>query len=107
METLNKHIKQHCSSKWERNIFLDIKSNENGGTGKMSFASLVPPKENQKSADISFDTKNIRKIKFSQIVKEETVYIPLLFWTKRLYFIMAHLIEAQHYKSESRGFDSR
>jgi hypothetical protein len=45
----------------------------------MSFASLVPAKENQKSADISFDTKNIRKIKFSQIVKEEIVYLPLMF----------------------------
>ena len=47
----------HCSSKWDRRIFLEIKSNENRGTDKLSFAFIVPPKENQKHAYIYFDTK--------------------------------------------------
>jgi len=61
----------HCSSKWDRPIFLEIKSNENGGTDNLSFAFIVPPKENQKHTDIYFDTISIRKMKISRIVKEE------------------------------------
>jgi hypothetical protein len=37
--------------------FLEIKSNENGETDKLSFAFTAPPKENQKHADICFDTR--------------------------------------------------
>jgi hypothetical protein len=47
----------HCSSKWDRPIFLEIKSNENGGTDKMNFAFIVPPKENQKHGDVYFVQK--------------------------------------------------
>ena len=71
----------HFSSKWDRPIFLEIKYNENRGSGKMGFAFIVPPKENQKHADIYLRTKSIRKIKFSRIVKEEIFYLPLMFGT--------------------------
>jgi len=61
----------HCSSKWDRPISLEVKSNENRGTDKLSFAFIVPLKENQKHVGSYFDTKSIKKITFSRIVKEE------------------------------------
>lgn len=75
---------KHFSSKWDRPIFLQIKSNENGETDKLSFPFTAPPKENQKHADIQFDTKSIKKIKFSRIVKEEILYLPLMFGSPSL-----------------------
>ena len=71
----------HCSSKCDKPIFLEIKCNENRGTDKLSFDFMVPPKENQKHADIYFDTESMRKMKFSRTVKEEILYLLLIFGT--------------------------
>jgi hypothetical protein len=104
---LKKAYIKYCSSKLDKPIFLGIKSNENRGTDKLSFAFIVPPKENQKPADIYFGKKSIRKIKFSRIIKKEIVYLCLYVWNEHLYVLMAQLVEALLYKSEDHGFDSK
>ena len=97
----------HCSSKWGRPIFLEIKSNENRGADKLSFAFIVSLEENQKYADIYFDTKSLMKMKFFANNKRRNYVSSCYVWDKRLYYLMAQLIEALRHKSEGHGFDSR
>jgi hypothetical protein len=97
----------HCSSKWDRPIFLEIKSNENRGTDKLSFAFIVPPKKIRNTQILLLVQYIYKENEVFANSKRRGCVSPCYVCKKHLYFLMAQLIEALRYKPECRGFDSR
>ena len=98
---------KHCSSQWDRHIFLELNSNENGGANKLSFAFLVPAKENQKHAGYLPWHKQYKENEVSTNSKIRDFVSSCYVCNIYLYLSIAQLVETLRYKSKGRGFDSR